>query len=586
MTAQAKPPRKSKATKKNKGSSGEKEKPPVIAHVKLPPYLLTEEPWIEVVFVGEAEPRRVSLKEFFAKSREIAWLAHPSASVQIGESRLLACISQRLLTPKTAEEWLALFRDGVDARSADDYFAKNESKFDLFGRVHPFFQVNPDLTKDETSDICLPPKGKKKATGFANPQSSAKLTLTHSAGSIAAHFNKSFDDDPPRMTPAEAAAYSVAFQSCAIGGSDGGAIDSKYASKYAKREGGRATIHFPYATGSSGGTTCCLVGRNASETLSLMTLSDEFAAQLRAPDADGPDVASWEEPSSGRAIPDELFAPCRGILDHLSLQPRRILLLPELDSDGAPVFERGLPVISRCINRAGRMSKKDSVPKPKKRPAKKKRKKGDPEPELMPDDVRPSHNMNPWFAYTRTDGGSLIPVGKTDRPGEPTWYTAVRMFGADYRPFPLVQVAKYGYPLGDVIRLRLSGIHTPNKSYVDFMYVDEVSLPSTLLDRRLARNIAEALRSSEWGLRCRLRRVGAVVYGDNRQDAIGVDEAADQFWEKARKLMLQAALAGVADESWRRVVGSLAARVFNAHLETAGIPADLYVQIYKAQGER
>lgn len=551
----------------------------VVKYVPLPPFDLTDAPFIPVVYRGEAEVRHVGLERFFMDSQKIRSICHTSPSVQIGLARTLAGIAQRIATPSTPDEWLDLMRDGISPRLVTEYFRKARAGawFDLFHRSTPFFQVCPTLADDPTSDICFRPDMDLPA----NPQSAAKLTVDLPTGPMSAHFAHVRDASPPRLTPAEAALYLMGHQACAMGGSNGGRID-----------GTRSALFFSNAPGAAGGTTYWLKGLTAQETLALTTLPADMTAQLRDGDADGPDCPSWESPSTGRAVESEMFAPQRGILDHLSLVTRRVLLLAELDASGeAPELDStGMPVITRCVNRSGRKRRKGEEEAVEDRRVKTRRKKkGDPEPELVvePDDVRPASSMNPWYAYDQTARDKIVPVSRLNTPHEPAWVAGLRCLGAKYRPLTIVNAARCGYaPRDGVIRLCMSGVYHPSsKAVVEFLAADVVALPSTLLDHTLAvellRTVDAAARTISWRLKC----IGDEVY-DRRGGAMYANAAAVKYWDAVREHTIQAASSGEVTDEWRGEIQSIARSIYHAHVGGSGISTDMLFRAYKPRNNK
>lgn len=507
--------------------------------LQLPSFDMSAKPCIPVAMIGENRPRLLSIGEALRQAKDIAAVSCPSPSTFLGVMRTLLCVTQRIAAPRTQEERAALIRDGVNVDDLAAYLKKavKGGWFDLFHPERPFFQIQSSTLLDLSSDVSLE---------VANEQSVAKLTFVKAAGATKGWFDKSFDDNPTPMSSAAVGIELLGFQSCGMGGSNGGATDTS------KPQASRIT--FANAPCSSGGVTFLLVGKNLAETLALNALTPKYAKQVVSDAAKGQDLPSWEDPPTGRAVLDELHAGFRGPLDFLSVVNKRVSLRAKTNEQGAPSLDNeGHALIVRCVARQGRHGV-----------ANKKKFVG-------------SQVLNPMFAYMmRKEWAS--PINRTGYEHEPTWVTALRGLAADRRPLAVEQAAEFGYEGGE-IRLRLAGVFHEGgvkSSSVSFMENDEVTLPATLLDHALAKKMLEVLTKAVWGVTMSINDMNWIIdYSSDKhpnkkkiaRDRARTDEGVTHFWHLVRDHALYGAAMGLLDDKdWshrlRQIV--LEAKQYNA----------------------
>lgn len=519
--------------------------------VKLPSFDVSTEPCVPVAMLGAHDPTKVSIGDLVLRSDEIAAVSTPSPSAWVGAMRTGIAINQRVSAPRTGDDWLRLVRDGIDKTAAQVYLnrARQRRWFDLAHEDHPFLQVPTSLLSDSTSDMCL---------SRANAHSISKMTLIRTAGDEKAHFEKSFDSDPPPLTAGEAALELMGYQACGMGGSRGGDLEGVPPKD--------AMITYALGPVSDRATSFVLLGQTLAETLSLMALTDEFAAQVVSEEASGPDAPSWEAPPSGRAVREELSAGWRGIMHFLTLQTKRCFLLPKL-VDGVPVLgPDGRPVFTHFLNRQGCGWKT----------------------------VGPV--LNPWFAYYKTKKGGYAALSHRTRVSEPAWMIALRAMAADRRPLPVEQAAKYGYERPSV-RLRVVGVYPKEGiqiSTVMFSENEEVELPSAALDRGRARKVVDALDRYAFGLLETLTEIAIEVdYRGSRRNHTTArghaesDPAVVFFWDSVKDAAMRAVAEDLAeDKTWLDEIKGASAEAVRRHARRRGGAPEVVMGIAKTLAAR
>lgn len=551
-----------RAKKPPKAPKPKKAPEPAKDWTQLPSFDMAIKPCVPVALLGERTPTKLSLMSVLEKAESIADILSPSPSVYLGLMRLFTALAQRIDGPKNDADRERLIREWIDEEKLARYSDKalKSGWFDLFHATRPFFQVDPLLVSDATSDMSF------NRLRPVSDQSVAKLTLTRSAGKEKAHFDKSFDDDPKPISSAEVGLELVGYQSCSMGGSNGGNLDEQ------------GDVARPFLVNSNGpgsiGVNVVLKGDNLAQTLALNTLTPEFAKQVVSATADGPDAPSWEEPPSGRAVWNELSAGWRGPMDFLTLHTKRVLLRPKLGEDGQPALDvDGHAIINRCLIRSGRGSTFKGR-KPAGAPV-----------------------MNPWCAYVHKKDFSA-PVGRYSSQHEPVWVTGLRILasGPDRRrPLVIDQAAKLGLPC-KTLRMRLVGVHHPpgltGCSIVAFSENEEVEFPVALLDgARVARTL-EALEEALFGVIVAITKINLEVdfNGDEHTNAkkssrdwAKDDPAVTYFWEVVREHAINGATDDLAtDDKWRARLWKLAHEATEYHVSRRDTSVETVVGIAKA----
>ncbi len=215
---------------------------------------------------------------------------------------LLAFVSN-IFNPDTDEQWESIWQKGGFSESMiANYTGKWIGRFDLFDPDHPFYQ-DPKFGSREKDIKNL--KGGKAP----EPKGISGLLLHLASGNNATLFDHSLDDQPITYTPADAAQLLIMLQSYSLGGMSSASIGKD---KYYKDSAfGRGILFLNK-------------GKNLFETLMLNLTSRDFDP-LKTKDNDCP---SWELEDP---FESDRFDP-NGMLDFLTWQSRRILLIPELSN--------------------------------------------------------------------------------------------------------------------------------------------------------------------------------------------------------------------------------------------------------------
>ncbi len=258
---------------------------------------LTLEPWIPAERLS-GERADFGIEELLINAHELRGLGDLPPTQYPTLLRLLLAVLHRVFDgPKTRKDWRALRQAGLfDSELIKAYLGKHRERFDLFHPTHPFAQT-PGL--DERF------KGKETPVG-------ALLFPTGSWGAGAALF---YGNEPPPLTPAEAARALLAYHAFAPGG-------------LIRKPGEPAS-----ATAAPNNSTAIisLVGNNLFETLcDNLLVYDGKSKPVAATPRDRP---SWEGDPPPRELPlkkEPAFTPA-GWLDMLTWVDRRLLLIPSED---------------------------------------------------------------------------------------------------------------------------------------------------------------------------------------------------------------------------------------------------------------
>lgn len=208
-----------------------------------------------------------------------------------------------IFKPDTDEHWESIWQKGRFSESMiTSYAGQWKSRFDLFDLDHPFYQ-DPNFGSRE-KDI----KNLTKGT-TPEPKGISGFLLHLASGNNATLFDHSLDDQPIAYTAAEAAQLLVMLQAYSLGGMSSASIGKdKY---YKDSPFGRGILFLNK-------------GKNLFETL-MLNLSARDFDPLKSMDNDQP---CWEKDD---IFESERFAP-HGMLDFLTWQSRRILLIPEMSN--------------------------------------------------------------------------------------------------------------------------------------------------------------------------------------------------------------------------------------------------------------
>ena len=198
------------------------------------------------------------------------------------------------------DEWEELWNNGkFPADKFSKYVNQWGTRFDLFDSEHPFYQ-DPCIGKRE-NDIKKLPKGKS-----AQPKGISGLLIHLASGNNATLFDHSLDSLPNWYSPAEAAQLLIALQAFSLGGMSSASISKD---KYYKDS--------PFARG----VLFLNKGQTLFQTL-MLNLTPVDHDPIKSKDEDQP---AWEVADSFQI---DRFDPA-GMLDFLTWQSRRMLLIPE-----------------------------------------------------------------------------------------------------------------------------------------------------------------------------------------------------------------------------------------------------------------
>lgn len=247
---------------------------------------LVDEPWIPCVMLADNTRQDLSLRDVFARSREIREIFDPSPLVTVSLHRLLLAILHRNFGPSNMNAWRELWERGHwDVERLNTYFDQWRHRFNLFDDQRPFYQV-PYMDDAKIQPIAL-------------------LSMELASGNNVTLFDHNFDAFWQAMMPAQAARRLLARQGFSIGF-------------------GKSSPFYLLDAPLTRGFTILVRGDNLFETLALnLTAYNEERPFAHT----GEDLPQWEQ--SPPALPDKGGTPPLGYLDYLTWQSRRIHLLPE-----------------------------------------------------------------------------------------------------------------------------------------------------------------------------------------------------------------------------------------------------------------
>ncbi len=261
----------------------------------MPSFDLVDDPWIPCLMIGGGL-RELSLRAVLTRPQEIHEVVDPAPTVTVALHRLLLAILHRAFAgPRDAERWREIWEAGTwDTRAVSGYLDRWRHRFDLFARDRPFYQ-------SREVDLKYAAPITKLTHELASPVNSVSL-FDHTV------------PDRASLTPAEAARYLVAHQAFAVGGLVSGVGREKYAD----------------AAPLCKAAVCLAKGTTLFQTL-LLNLQAYDPDQGRPFEFRGEDRPAWERdrgPQPADRRPD-------GYVDLLTWQSRRVLLIPEVRSDGS-----------------------------------------------------------------------------------------------------------------------------------------------------------------------------------------------------------------------------------------------------------
>jgi len=250
-----------------------------------PSFNLLREKWIPCVR-KDGTVEELSLREVLARSHELQDLVGDSPLETAALLRLLLAVLHRVFGPEDTQVWENLYRAGHwDMGPLSEYLDRWEERFDLFHPKHPFYQASDPRVK---------------------PKSVASLVLEIASGNNATLFDHHLEEEGLALSPARAARALVAAQAFGLSGTSG--LREKFTAGPCAR-----------------GVLFLAQGDTLFETLALnLTQYPQPSGPLPTQPDDRP---CWEldDPWCGaeRGVP-------KGLLDYLTWQSRRVLLLPEM----------------------------------------------------------------------------------------------------------------------------------------------------------------------------------------------------------------------------------------------------------------
>jgi CRISPR system Cascade subunit CasA len=273
-------------------------------------FSLIDEAWIPCVAADGNSMQYLGIRDTLLRAHELREVCDPSPLVTVCLHRLLLAVLYRALAPvETQEQWVELWEaKRFLADRIESYLTQWRDRFDLFSAEHPFCQT-AGLTADR-------------------PDTVTRLATELASGHNPTLFDHHSDDALPSRTPADAARRLVAAQAYALGFGKSGRVQI-----------GAVEVAPPYSTDAilTRGVTVWLAGDNLFETLLLNLVP------VRGHTRDRP---AWElEPGEPEKLMDGTGTDGRkvhaaqGVLDRLTWQSRRVLLLPE-DEAGATIVRR------------------------------------------------------------------------------------------------------------------------------------------------------------------------------------------------------------------------------------------------------
>lgn len=265
---------------------------------------LTTKPWVPVMIRGERARR--GLRDALVEAHQIDGLAldEPLSTVAILRQVLLPVVIRATGLPRSPAEWSSRWDAGrLDAAAVDAYLDQWADRWDLFDDTAPFAQA----------------AGLRTASG--ETKSVAVLIGSLASGNNVPLFSTRTDDDPPALAPADAIGRLLAAHAYDTAAIKSGAEGDPQA------RAGKTTGN---PTGPLGQLGLVVPwGRTLFETLLLNLII--IPAGLEPGDA-----PHWEREPAG---PMWSTRPAAGLLDQLTLQSRRIRLIPE-EVDGSTVVRR------------------------------------------------------------------------------------------------------------------------------------------------------------------------------------------------------------------------------------------------------
>ncbi len=260
-------------------------------------YNLLKEPWLPCI---EENNQLVSLSilDVVAKAHKLKEIQGDLPIVTGALYLFVIAFIKNVLDLQNEDDWAELWQNGKFPQDVFIEYANQwETRFDLFDAEHPFYQ-DPHIGQREKDKKMLP-KGKQ-----AEPVGISGFLMHLASGNNATLFNHTLDSLPTYYKPDEAAQLLIMWQAFSFGGFSSASI-----SKHYKDSAFTRSILF--------------LNKGQSLFQSLMLNLTPVEHDPLKPLGD--DQPAWEVADPFHS---DRFDPA-GMLDFLTWQSRRILLIPE-----------------------------------------------------------------------------------------------------------------------------------------------------------------------------------------------------------------------------------------------------------------
>jgi len=272
---------------------------------------LIDEKWIPCLMVSNGKKEELSIKETLFRSQEIKEICDTSPLVTVTLHRLLLAVLHRNFGPANEEDWGELWKNGdgcFDQAKLGNYMATWRNRFNLFDDKYPFYQC------------ASMPVSITDSKNIEKPYFKSVANIRHElvAGNNATLFDHSLDTQPQSVSPPEAARLLVTFQAFAIGG-------------LLTLEAGQNPKLFKSADNAPlvKGAVTLVQGTTLFQTL-LLNLHKYNRLDAEPFKLELDDAPIWERSEETQAL--DRYP--KGYLDLLTWQSRRVLLIPERNSQG------------------------------------------------------------------------------------------------------------------------------------------------------------------------------------------------------------------------------------------------------------
>lgn len=255
---------------------------------------LIEKPWITCTDSG-GERCQHGLLDLLAGAHELRTLSLDTPIENAALYRLLLAILARVFGPASYDEWHSIYNHGhFDAGMLEAYFSAQRARFNLFDPERPFYQAADERVR---------------------PKTPLKLMPHLASGNNPTLFDHSTEAQGITLEPFQAARFVLALQTYGLGGLSG------IKEKFTGAPPGRGVSFFTQ-------------GQTLFETLVLNMIRYTGHDEAPIPSEAQNDLPAWEmnDPFEPRDTP-------HGLLDYLTWQNRRVLLLPEQE-DGRTVVRQ------------------------------------------------------------------------------------------------------------------------------------------------------------------------------------------------------------------------------------------------------